>query len=73
MRKIKKTITKDNLKKHDNLFVKDTISLDDKKNEKYFDNKYRFIYIVISHSTDYLKFDECSRNRNIEWFAIFRY
>lgn len=31
MRKIKKAITKNNLKKHDNLFVKDTISLNDKK------------------------------------------
>lgn len=37
MKKIRKTIKKDKLKNHDNLFVKDTISLDDKKNEKYFD------------------------------------
>lgn len=44
MRKIKKAITKDNLKKHDNLFVKDTISLDDGKNTKYFDNlSYKYI------------------------------
>ena len=45
MRKIKKAITKDNLKKHDNLFVKDSISLDDKKNEKYFDNLSYQIYL----------------------------
>ena len=45
MRKIKKAITKDNFKKHDNLFVKDTISLDDKKNTKYFDNLSYQIYL----------------------------
>lgn len=45
MKKIKKPIKKDKLKKHDNLFVKDTISLDDKKNEKYFDNLSYQIYL----------------------------
>ena len=38
MKKIRKPIKKDKLKNHDNLFVKDTISLDDKKNENYFEN-----------------------------------
>ena len=45
MKKIRKPIKKDKLKNHDNLFVKDTISLDDKKNEKYFDNLSYQIYL----------------------------
>lgn len=45
MRKIKKAITKDNLKKQDNLFVKDSISLDDEKNAKFFDNLSYQIYL----------------------------
>ncbi len=45
MRKIKKAITKDNLKKQDNLFVKDTISLDDEKNAKFFDTLSYQIYL----------------------------
>ncbi len=45
MKKIRKPIKKSNLKKYDNLFVKDTISLDDKKNEKYFDNLSYQIYL----------------------------
>lgn len=44
MKKIKKASTKD-YKKYDNLFVKDTISLDDKKNTKYFDNLSYQIYL----------------------------
>lgn len=45
MKKIRKPIKRSNLKKYDNLFVKDTISLDDKKNEKYFDNLSYQIYL----------------------------
>lgn len=45
MKKIRKPIKKDKLKNHDNLFVKDTISLDDKKNEKYLDNLSYQIYL----------------------------
>ena len=44
MRKISKSITKDKkrkLKKSDNLFTKDVISLDDTKNRKYLDD---FVY-----------------------------
>ncbi len=38
MKKISRAITKEKLtKKHDNLFTKDVISLDDKNNQKYFD------------------------------------
>lgn len=44
MKKIKKASTKD-YKKYDNLFVKNTISLDDKKNTKYFDNLSYQIYL----------------------------
>lgn len=45
MKKIRKPIKRSNLKKYDNLFVKDTISLDDKKNTKYFDNLSYQIYL----------------------------
>ncbi len=41
MKKILKAIIKDKMKKQqtkDNLFIKDMISLDDKSNQKYFDN-----------------------------------
>lgn len=41
MKRNKKSITKDNLKKlisKDNSFIKDEISLDDKTNKKYFDS-----------------------------------
>lgn len=38
MKKISRAITREKLtKKHDNLFIKDVISLDDKNNQKYFD------------------------------------
>ena len=40
MKKIRKPF-----KKYDNLFVKDTISLDDEKNAKYFDNLSYQIYL----------------------------
>ncbi len=45
MKKIKRASTKNDLAKYDNLFVKDTISLDDKKNEKYFDNLSYQLYL----------------------------
>lgn len=39
MKKISRAITKEKLtKKHDNLFTKDVISLDDKNHQKYFDD-----------------------------------
>ena len=49
MRKISKSITKDKkrkLKKSDNLFTKDLISLDDSKNKQYLDDFAYKIYLI---------------------------
>ena len=45
MKKIKKATTRNDLTKCDNLFIKDIISLDDKKNTKYLDNLSYQIYL----------------------------
>lgn len=45
MKKFRKHIKHNTLNKYDNLFVKDTISLDDKRNEKYLDNLSYQIYL----------------------------
>ena len=45
MKKFRKHINHNTLNKYDNLFIKDTISLDDKRNEKYLDNLSYQIYL----------------------------
>lgn len=45
MKKFRKHIKHNTLNKYDNLFIKDTISLDDKRNEKYLDNLSYQIYL----------------------------
>lgn len=49
MKKISKSITKDKkkkLKKCDNLFTENTISLDDSKNKKYLDDFAYKVYLI---------------------------
>ena len=45
MKKIKRASTRNDLAKYDNLFIKNTISLDDPTNIKYFDNLSYQIYL----------------------------
>lgn len=45
MKKIKRVSTRNDLAKYDNLFIKNTISLDDPTNIKYFDNLSYQIYL----------------------------
>jgi len=45
MKKIKRASTRNDLAKYDNLFIKNTISLDNPTNIKYFDNLSYQIYL----------------------------
>ena len=66
MKKIRKPIKKDKLKNHDNLFVKDTISLDDKKNEKYFDNLSYQIYLRTFSIGNGGNYEKRRNNNNVQ-------
>ena len=61
MKKIRKPF-----KKYDNLFVKDTISLDDEKNAKYFDNLSYQIYLRTFSIGNGDKYEKRRKNNNVK-------